>query len=51
VTSLKKILGGEMAMPEVRERYIDAFEKVFDVSLAKAAVEQSLNFDGLTLQM
>lgn len=39
VTSLKKILGYDVPMSEVRERYVDAFERVFTVSLAAVAVE------------
>ena len=32
VTSLKKILGREVTMEEVRSRYVEAFEKVFEVN-------------------
>jgi lipoyl(octanoyl) transferase len=33
VTSLRKILGHAVQMSEVRDRYIQAFERVFDVAL------------------
>lgn len=38
VTSLKKISGREVAMGEVRERYADAFARVFDVHLTPATI-------------
>jgi lipoate-protein ligase B len=41
VTSLKKILGREVAMAEVRERYADAFASVFDVALESLSLPLS----------
>ena len=37
VTSLKKILGREISMQEVRSRFIEAFQRVFEVSLSEAS--------------
>jgi len=36
VTSLKKILGRDISMAEVRERYVAAFESVFEVSFSES---------------
>jgi lipoyl(octanoyl) transferase len=36
VTSLRKILGREISMQEVRERYVAAFESVFEFSFAES---------------
>ncbi|SRR5581483_85068 len=38
VTSLQKIVGREIPMPEVRERYVSAFESVFQVDFSEAQV-------------
>ncbi len=39
VTSLKKVLGPEVPFEEVRERYIAAFEDVFEVDLVSSLIQ------------
>ncbi|MFI5201772.1 MAG: lipoyl(octanoyl) transferase LipB, partial [Candidatus Kapaibacterium sp.] len=38
VTSMEKILGHPVAMEEVRKRYIEAFEKVFEINFTDQLV-------------